>query len=401
MFLKEGLILAFILVVFSVGKSPFFSIDRIGAAIIASILSINLGNLTFSQALSSIDFRTLTILFFMMIVIANLKVAGFFELLGQCISNKVSTKRQLLLVVIGISGILSAICINDIVCLLLTPIVLLVCRQGECAPLPHLLGLAIASNIGSAATLLGNPQNILIANLSQISFISYFSTAVPIALIGLLICYWLIALFYKKELVGTISFKIENDFHYDRYHICKSLVILLLVVCAYIFGGDLVVSTSLGAMTLLITKKLNPAKIYENIDFGLLLIFAGLFIVVGGLQHNGAVDWAMKNVLTLNVHSFYSLGLITIFLSNLISNVPAVLLLKFFAPAVGVDIWWKSLALFSTFAGNLTLSGSMANLIVAETAKREQINIGFWEFIKIGFPITVLTSCITLIAVSV
>lgn len=400
MFLTEGLILTFVIVVFSFGKSPFFSIDRTGAAIIASILSVALGNITFSQALTVIDFNTLAILFFMMIVIANLKIAGFFELLGQWISKNVSTKRQLLFVIIGMSGILSALCINDIVCLLLTPIVLLICRQGRCHPLPHLLGLAIASNIGSAATLLGNPQNILIANLSRISFLSYFVTAFPITLLGLVISYGLIVLLYKKDLMGTIDLKSQNDFHYDKYHIYKSLSVLVLIILGYLLGGNLMASTSFGAMALLITKKINTAKIYENVDYGLLLIFSGLFVVVGSLQYHGAVEAAMQDVRFLNIQNSYSLGIITIFLSNLISNVPAVLLLKFFAPTIGGEIWWKSLALFSTFAGNLTITGSMANLIVAETAKREAVNIGFWDFMKIGFPVTIATSCITLLAIA-
>nr|MDU2065810.1 SLC13 family permease [Sporomusaceae bacterium] len=393
-----GLLTIFVLVIFSLGRSPIFRVDRAGAALIAAALMVDFGALTFEQAIQSIDFRTIVILFFMMIVLANLKVAGFFELIGNYVLKNVTTKKQLLFAVIFINGILSALCINDIICLLFTPIVLMICQKTDCDPLPQLLGLAIASNIGSAATFLGNPQNILISSLSGISFMSYFLTAFPIALVGLFVSYFIIAYSFRQQLQGKLETKNDSQEYYHKYLIIKSLIVLALVLIGYIAGKDLAVTSSLGAALLLMTRRVNPNKIYASIDFNLLVIFSGLFVMVGALEHSG-----LMTVLVESTTSFIDFGnkgifaIITIILSNIVSNVPAVLLLKFFLPPDNTVLWWKMLAIFSTFAGNLTITGSIANLIVVEIAKRQNIHISFWDYLKVGLPITIITSLIGLI----
>lgn len=189
---QSGFILISTLLVFTVGKSPVFRVDRAGAAIIGAVLTVSLGILSFDEATHAVDHRTIVVLFSMMVILANLKLAGFFEMVGGYLLHAVSTQQQLLVAVVLTSGIFSALCINDIVCLLFTPIVLLVCRHVQCNPVPHLLAVAMASNIGSAATLIGNPQNILIGSLSGLTFSSYFMTAVPVALVGLLLVYAII-----------------------------------------------------------------------------------------------------------------------------------------------------------------------------------------------------------------
>lgn len=389
----------FVLIIFSMGKSPVFRVDRAGAAIIAAALMVDFGVLTFDQAISSIDFRTIVILFFMMIVLANLKIAGFFELVGSYALKKVTTKKQLLFSVITASGVLSALCINDIVCLLFTPIVLLVCRQAQCDPLPHLLGVAIASNVGSAATFLGNPQNILIASLSGVSFSAYFFTALPVALIGLLASYFVIAYFYRHDVQGNVQKQEQNKVYFHKYLVVKSLAVLAFVIIGYIAGKDLAITSGLGAAVLLMTRRVAPNKIYTSIDFNLLVIFVGLFVLVGGLEHSGLMALLVQQ--TADYIDFSSkpvFALFTIVLSNIVSNVPAVLLMKFFIPMGDSAMWWKALALFSTFAGNLTITGSIANLIVVEIAKRQGIHIGFGDYLKVGLPITAITSMLGLIA---
>ena len=176
-----GIIMSAVLVIFTLGKSPLFRVDRAGAAIIGSVAMIGAGVLTFEEAWQAVEFRTIIILFSMMVVVANLKLAGFFDLLGNLVASKVNSRRQLLAATILVSGVASAVAINDIVCLLFTPVVLLICERIRCNPIPHLLGVAMASNIGSAATLLGNPQNILVGGLSGLSFLVYFSAAAPVA----------------------------------------------------------------------------------------------------------------------------------------------------------------------------------------------------------------------------
>ncbi len=398
---QAGLLLAFVLLVFSLGKSPVFRVDRAGAAIIAAALMVDFGIVTFDQAIDSINFRTIIILFFMMIVIANLKVAGFFQLIGSYILKNVSTEKQLLFAVIFTSGILSAFCINDIICLLLTPIVLLICQQAGCKPLPHLLGVAIASNIGSAATFIGNPQNILIASLSGVSFVSYFWTAFPVSLLGLFLSYLLITYSYRRDLQGNIRMNGHKRVYFHKYLVVKSLVVLLIVIIGYITGRDLAITSSLGAALLLMTRRVEPNKIYKSVDFNLLLIFVGLFVIVGGVEHSGLMALVVQQAAAyVDFQSKTVFALFTILLSNVVSNVPAVMLLKFFLPTTGTTMWWKALALFSTFAGNLTITGSIANLIVVEIAKRQNIHIGFRDYFRVGFPITIITSLVVLIALT-
>ncbi|VBB07594.1 arsenical pump membrane protein arsb [Lucifera butyrica] len=394
---QAGLLLTFVLIIFSLGKSPVFRVDRAGAAIIAAALMVDFGVLTFDQAIASIDFRTIVILFFMMIVLANLKVAGFFELIGSYVLRNVATKKGLLLAVIFSSGILSALCINDIVCLLFTPIVLLVCRQTRCNPIPYLLGVAIASNVGSAATFLGNPQNILIASLSGVSFTSYFFTALPISFIGLFISYFVIAYFYDQDLRGNVQKVEPSKVFFHKYIVIKSLVVLVFVILVYIAGKDLAITSSLGAALLLVTRRVQPNKIYTSIDFNLLVIFVGLFIIIGGVKHSGLMDLLVQQTTNfIDLQNKTVFALFTIGLSNIVSNVPAVMLLKFFLPSTETVMWWKALALFSTFAGNLTITGSIANLIVVEIAKRQNIHIGFWDYLKVGLPTTLITSLLGL-----
>lgn len=398
---QAGLLTLFVLVVFSLGRSPVFRVDRAGAAIIAAAMMVGLGCLTFQQAVQCIDFRTIAILLFMMIILANLKVAGFFGLVGDFVLRIVKTRKQLLFAVIITSGVLSAICINDIVCLMFTPIVLLICRKAQCNPIPYLIAVAIASNIGSAATFLGNPQNILIANLSGVPFASYFLTASPVAAAGLFISFYIIALLYRKDIQGEIIIDSPQKERFNRYLIFKSLAVLLLVIAGYIAGRDLAVASSLGAAFLLVTRRVKPDKIYAAIDFNLLLIFVGLFVVIGGLEHSGLMALIIKKTsgfIDFGNRSVFAV--VTVFLSNIVSNVPAVLLLKFFLPATGTAAWWKALALFSTFAGNLTITGSVANLIVIEIAKKEKINISFLDYLKAGLPITIITCLMGLAALS-
>ncbi|MGE5508915.1 MAG: anion transporter [Chitinophagales bacterium] len=396
--LLAGVLLALVLLVFSLGRSPVFRLDRAGAAISAAALTTALGLLTFEQAVRSVDYRTIVVLFSMMIIVANLRASGFFRLVGSLVLRSVATRRQLLLAVVLASGLLSAFFINDVVCLLFAPIVILICREAGCEARPHLLGVALAANIGSAATFLGNPQNILIASLSGAPFLSYFVTAAPVAGAGLLITYLAVRLIFARELEGTIppSVRLRPRFH--RALVLKSLIVLALVVGGYVAGKDLAVMSSLGAAALLVTRRVKPEKIYAAVDFNLLVMFAGLFVVVGGVEQTGLMRELAGRLGAGRLQNLPGFAAATVALSNLVSNVPAVMLLRPFIPAAGAGAWWMALALFSTFAGNLTVTGSVANLIVLETARRENIRIGFWDYLKVGLPVTLATSALGLVA---
>lgn len=389
--IESGLILLATLLVFTVGKSPVFRVDRAGAAIIGASLIVGLHVLTFEQAIQAVDHRTIVVLFSMMVILANLKIAGFFEMVGAYLLGTVSSQGQLLLAIIFMSGIFSAICINDIVCLLFTPIVLLVCRQVQCNPVPHLLAVAMASNIGSAATLIGNPQNILISSLSGLNFISYFLAVAPLSLLGLLLCYVIIGYFYRINLQQKLHpFSQDVKPTYHRYLIIKSLLTMMAVVMAFALGLDIAIAASLGAAYLLITRRVNPNKIYTSVDFNLLVMFAGLFVIVGGVEQSGLMSAIINKLHFIDFNNYGVFTTLTIILSNIVSNVPAILLLKFFIPTHDPALWWTRMAVFTTLAGNLTITGSFANLIVIETAKRNGVQIGFWDYFKVGFPLTVI-----------
>lgn len=383
----SGIILMITLVVFAVGKSPLFRVDRAGVAIIGAALTVASGVLSFDQAARAIDYRTMVLLFSMMIVTASLKASGFFRLVGNYILKKIKTGKGLLFGIIMTSGLLSAFFINDIVCLLFTPIVLLICRERGISPIPFLIGVATASNVGSAGTLLGNPQNILIGSISKIPFLTYFTIAFPLALVGLLLNYFVLAWVYRDHLrielaSGGLLKKASHN-----YLIGKSLIVTLLILGGFLLGREPAVIASLGAACLLVTRRLKPNKIYENIDFNLLVMFGGLFVIMGGVEHSGLMNRIMEVV---GVGSFSAFSVVTVVLSNVFSNVPAVMLLKAYIPVNEATVWWTGLGVFSTFAGNLTVTGSIANLIVIETAKRDGVIISYREYLRVGIPLTVL-----------
>ena len=384
-----GGIMAAVLIIFTLGKSPVFRVDRAGAAIIGSVLMIGVGVMSFEEASQAVDHKTIVILFSLMVVVANLKLAGFFELLGDMVARNVKSQRQLLAAAIAVSGIVSAVAINDIVCLLFTPVVLLLCRKFQCNPLPHLLGVALSSNMGSAATLIGNPQNILVGGLSGLSFGAYFGSAAPVAGMGLVGIYGILVGLYGEELKEPIQLGNAEPLLVHGYLIRKSLLTLAAIIAAYVNGIDLALAATAGAAFLLVTRRVKPNKIYTSIDFNLLVIFIGLFVVVAGVEKSGLMRYILNWFSFSGFDNMPVFAVATVVVSNLVSNVPAVLLLKFFIPQQHPEVWWKGLALFSTLAGNLTITGSIANLIVAEIALGQKVRMTAWQYFRAGFPLTI------------
>lgn len=402
--LTAGFILVATLLVFALGKSPLFRVDRAGAAIIGAALTIGLGVLTFDQAAQAVDYRTLTLLFAMMIVTANLKLSGFFTRVGNALLARVRTRRQLLLAVVLASGLLSAFFINDIVCLLFTPVVLLICRRAKLPPVPYLIAVATASNIGSAGTLIGNPQNILIGSLSGIPFTRYMAVAFPFALAGLALNYAAVAWVYRCELAGPVPAAEPIGGVQHTFLMRKSLAATGLILAGFLLGANPVLVAAVGGAWLLLTRRIKPNKVYAGIDFNLLVVFVGLFVVIGGVEHSGLMGRLVQAIGPAAFRDFGLFSVWTVVLSNVFSNVPAVLLLRYFIPGAGMaagmgasglgtaispGLWWTGLAVFSTIAGNLTLVGSIANLIVAELAKRDGVDLRFVEYLKVGLPLTV------------
>ena len=394
----------------ALGKVPGLRMDRAGIALVGATLMLITGVLSLNQAVSpdSIDFKTLFLLFGMMIVVGVLRLSGFFELLVGLALRRIRTPKGLLAVTIALSGGLSAFLINDVVCVALTPLVLHLARRMKFDPIPHLIGLATAANVGSTGTITGNPQNIYIGAHSGISYARFAARLLPVALLGLGITYVVVCLVYRGRLTTPKGQQIlDNDETPDeegrgegtprsaghaRLQI-KAVVVTLATVALFFTGLPLEL-VALGAAAFVLLDRIKPQKVYRQVDWSLLTMFTGLFIVVHAFQVHVVAGWGIERWAWLLNRPTALLSLVSAALSNLVSNVPAVLLLEPVAQAVPTalrETAWLALAMSSTFAGNLTVLGSVANLIVVETAARDGVVISFWEYCKVGIPLTVVT----------
>jgi len=300
---------------------------------------------------------------------------------------------MLLIAIVTVSGTLSAFLVNDTVCLVLTPLVLDLVARLRRNPVPYLLAIAMASNIGSAATITGNPQNMIIGSLSHIPYGTFAAALSPIAGIGLVLTVAMIALVYRREFRTRQRLAGEpTPAHADRPIIIKSVMVLLAMIAAFFAGVPPAEAAIVAGAVLLLTRRIKSEQVYAEIDWTLLLMFAGLFIVVAGLERSVLSPQIVRTVGHLHLEQAPVLSVITAALSNIVSNVPAVLVLKpFIAPLPSQQQAWLTVAMASTLAGNFALVGSVATLIVVQRARAQNVDIGFWEYFRVGAPLTILT----------
>ena len=377
--------------VFAIGKFPGLKIDRPGAAIIGAVAMIASGVVHARDALHFIDFPTLVLLFSMMLIVGNLHLVGFFEWNAAFVLERLHP-AQLLPAVIFTAGFLSAFFVNDIVCLVMVPFVLSIAKRMQLEPLPYLLAVATASNVGSVATITGNPQNMLIGSFSGIHYRQFLFELGPVAFVGLFLDWAVLHWVYVRK-SPTLLRKEEKIAlpPLDLSHLTKPAIVVTAVVVGFFSGVPPAMMAALGAAALLITRTIEPRKLYEEVDWGLLVFFVGLFLIVGGAENTGIVGKLLEIAEHLNLQHMGSFVVTVTILSNIVSNVPAVMLLKSLIPGfANAHTAWLALAMSSTLAGNLTITGSVANIIVVETAKPE-IEIGFWDYFRVGLPITIAT----------
>jgi Na+/H+ antiporter NhaD/arsenite permease-like protein len=377
--------------VFAVGTLPGFRIDRTGAAIIGAGLVVVTGVLPLPRAVAAVDVPTLVLLFGMMIVAAYLDLSGFFGLVTAWAIGRARSPLGLLVAVIASAGVLSAFFVNDVVCLVLTPLVIQIVRSLGLRPVPYLIALATASNLGSVATITGNPQNMIVGSLSGIPYGAFLGALGPVAVIGLGLDVLIVAWVYRGELRRPLPERPRPPrVTVHRAVLVKSLIVTGGMLGAF-FAGYPVAPAALGAAAaLLITRRVRPTRVYGEIDFGLLVLFCGLFVVIGAVEATGVADDAFRLARRLALDRPLVLSTAALLLSNLVSNVPAVLLFKSVIPTFAAPrAAWLVLAMASTLAGNLTLVGSVANLIVAESARGEGVTLGFGEYLRVGAPLTV------------
>jgi Na+/H+ antiporter NhaD/arsenite permease-like protein len=380
-------------VVFALGKFPWMKIDRPAAAVIGAVLMVAFRIAGTQEALQSIDFATIVLLFSMMVVVANLRLGGFFERIAEWFVERLHP-THLLPTVIFTCGLLSAFLVNDIVCLVMTPFVVHMARRLELPPIPYVIAVATSSNVGSVGTITGNPQNMLIGSLSGVSYLEFMGHLGPIAVAGLFVNWALIHGLYLRgagDRVAVARVLTAPEFQYAPMR-KKPVVVLAIVLAGFLTGVPPAMSAAVGAALLLITRTVEPRRVYEHIDWGLLVFFVGLFVIVAGAHRAGLTATLLQPVAAWDLHRMSLFVPVSAVLSNVVSNVPAVILLRTVVPSFpDPQTGWLVLAMSSTLAGNLTITGSVANIIVVERAAAEGVAVGFREYFRVGLPVTIAT----------
>jgi Na+/H+ antiporter NhaD/arsenite permease-like protein len=372
-------------------------LNRPAAALLGAVLMVACGVMTPERVYRSVDYDTLVLLLGMMLISAYLFLAGFFDWAADWILRTAKTPQSLMLYLIGTSGILSALLVNDTVCLMLTPLVVAVMVRGKLPLAPYLLALAMSANIGSVATLVGNPQNMIIGHLSHIPFLRFSFFLLPVAVAGLAIQYAVLSFGFRKVLRNAVIHRPEVPPRtLDRRLLITTLAVLALVFVGFMAGLNLPWTALAGGALVMVLTRLDTHEVLKLVDWHLLVFFAALFVVVEGLNGTGLPDQIYGKLHGVfgtsapsqawNLAWFSALG------SNVFSNVPFVLVAgKWIGNFAEPELMWKVMALATTFAGNLTILGSVANIIVVESA-RGHTEVGFWDYAKFGIPVTILTT---------
>jgi Na+/H+ antiporter NhaD/arsenite permease-like protein len=376
-------------------KLPWIKLDRTGAALVGAAAMVGLGIIPPSEVARAIDVDTIVLLLGMMLLAAYLTRAAFFRATAYYVLRHSKTPRGLLFALVMISGLLSAFLVNDTVCLMLTPLVLMLVKSADLPPLPYLLALCMASNAGSAATFTGNPQNMIIGVASRIPYAQFIAMMALPALLSLGVVFLVLLYAFRKELPHRSIHPDGPPPPVDRRLLVICSIAVVGILIAFFAGLPLSWSALVGATAVMVVAGINPEEQYKKLDLGLLLFFACLFIVVHGVNEEG---WALKMrdlfaplMVGGPIRESFGFTTLTLVASNLFSNVPFVMLARVWVPGMADPLLgWQVLALASTLAGNLTLIGSVANLIVFEGAK-DTIKVTFWQYFRVGAPATIIS----------
>jgi Na+/H+ antiporter NhaD/arsenite permease-like protein len=372
-------------------------LNRPAAALLGTVLMVASGVMTPEQAYRAVDYDTLVLLLGMMVISAYLYLAGFFDWAADWILWRARTPQTLLVYVIGASGFLSALLVNDVVCLMLTPLLVAVIVRGKLPLAPYLLALAMSANLGSVATLVGNPQNMIIGHMSKLPFLRFSASLTPVALAGLIIEYGVLRVGFRKVLgQAAIQRPTGSPHPLERRLAVLTFFVLALVFCGFVAGLNLSWTALAGGALIMVLARRDTHPVLKLVDWHLLVFFAALFVVVEGLSGTGLPDQIYGKVRgvfgTSAASQAWNLAWFSEVGSNLFSNVPFVLIAgKWMGNFAQPELMWKVMALATTFAGNLTIVGSVANIIVLESA-RVHVEIGFWDYARFGIPVTLLTS---------
>lgn len=391
------IVFALTYIVISGQRIPGLRLDRPSAALCGAVMMVLTGTLTQEEAWAAVDLNTIALLLGMMLIAAYLAEAAFFRTVAYRAALHAGTPRGLLIIVVTVAGLASTVLVNDTVCLMMTPMVLVVVRELELPPLPYLLAVATASNIGGVMTLTGNPQNMIIATAGHLSYAHYTLRMAPVALGGLALDAFLLLQLFKNDLPRRkLTPPHVEPPPLDKVLVAKSLAILVFVVVGFFSGHSMPGMALAGAALLTLIARAAPRPVFARVDWSLILFFAGLFVVIQGAAHTGILERMFAAATPLlqgsAARQVVTFGVFSELASNLFSNVPYVLVARHVVPRLAQpEYQWTGLAMTSTLAGNLTIVGSVANLIVLEIAG-PTVHVGFFRFLRYGLVITLMTT---------
>jgi Na+/H+ antiporter NhaD/arsenite permease-like protein len=374
-----------------VGEIPRLRVDRTGFALLGAIVLIASGRMTTEAAWAAIDVRTLALLFGLMVISAQFRLGGFYTALTRRLGAGQHSAAGLLALVILAAGGLSAILANDIVCLAMAPILVEITASRRLDPLPFLIALACAANVGSAGTLIGNPQNMLIGQTLDLSFNRYLLDGGVPAAIGLGIVWLFVWLAYRRRWPRDTTAVDADAPVFDRWQTIKGALVTGAVVVAFVVTSwprEVVALAAAGV--LLVSRRMASREMLALVDWHVLLLFMGLFVVNAAIAQSGLTSGMLMMVRQTgaDLTDPVTLYVASSALSNLVSNVPAVMLLL---PAARSDQAGAILALSSTLAGNLLIAGSIANIIVVEQARKLGVRVDAATHARVGIPVTLAT----------
>jgi Na+/H+ antiporter NhaD/arsenite permease-like protein len=372
-------------------------LDRTAAAFCGAVAMVLARVLTLDAAYQSIDWNTIIFLLGIMILVAHFRLSGFFDWVAVHVAALARTRLQLLVFLVFTAGVLSAFFVNDTICLIFTPIVLTVTERLKLPPMPYVIALATSANIGSSMSVTGNPQNALIGVAAHFSFLGFLAHLAPIAIAGLLLNIGVLWFLFKRDLAGDpLSSRPAIEARVDRALLAKCAVTSCAVVVLWIFNFSFpLVAISVGALIMVIGR-VKSDFVHQQIDWTLLLFFAALFVIIRGFEGSGATDLLIQRFSPWfhrgPASQILALSGLMFVLSNLVSNVPAVLLFRPLVTSLSHSHFaWLALAATSTFAGNSTPFSSVANLIVLQQANKKT-SVGFWDFTRAGLVVTLATT---------
>ncbi len=376
-------------------RLKFIRLDRAGAALVGAVLAVALGAVSPAQASDAVDHTTIILLFAVMGMGGFLSLDGFFERAGRMLLARLRTKRRLVGAVVWGAGLLGAIVTNDAVCVLVAPLVVGFIERQRLPRAPLLAALATGANTGSVATLVGNPQNMLCGSLGDLRFASFLVHMAPVALAGLAINHAILLFLFRRELDGDLPHEPCSERLFTSRS-ALTLAVTLGAVVLYTAGASLPFTALGGFAILLVVHRQEPASVWARIDWSVLLFFAGLFVAVDALARSGVAAWAFAHFPLVGsepgLPGWLRAAMVFLVGSNVVTNVPFILIVRpEMASLPDPTLGWELLAMASTFAGNLTLLGSVANVIVAEKAERVG-GLRFFEYLRFGVPISVATT---------